>query len=320
MRKVAFVSHCPGHRNSKGELAEWCVKSHETGKIISSHKSEEAAKKHLQDMHAHSGSKRASQASDLHSAIEIFEGLIDDMQEMGYSAKMVKEREALEFLKKLEIYLQKGSPQALQPGVTPEEDREPESAFPKQYEDEQNDNWEREHQGSKTKTAFVEFLRNHKDNMGRPKPWVIRNWRNGQIIGEFTTKEEAEMKAPRLEQKFQASLLQKKAIPAAMAVNDAGGDVEASEGLGRRPDYDSPKKALLVVVKSGIKVKNAAQKRPLYVTGVEYTPGNALKIAKFGFNADRKKAMWFNPATAANVVEQLNGPAFSVKAQAENLG
>lgn len=55
--KVAYVSHCPGHKNSKGELAEWCVKSHEDGHIISSHGSQEAAKKHLQDMHAHSGSK-----------------------------------------------------------------------------------------------------------------------------------------------------------------------------------------------------------------------------------------------------------------------
>ncbi len=53
MMKVAYVARCPGHRNSKGELAEWCIKSHETGKIISSHKTEAAAKKHLQDMHIH---------------------------------------------------------------------------------------------------------------------------------------------------------------------------------------------------------------------------------------------------------------------------
>jgi len=55
-RKRSYVEHCPGHKNSQGELAEWCIKSHETGKILSSHKSEGAAKKHLQDMHAHSGS------------------------------------------------------------------------------------------------------------------------------------------------------------------------------------------------------------------------------------------------------------------------
>ena len=40
-----------GHRNSKGELAEWVIKSHETGKILSSHKSEQKAKEHLQQMH-----------------------------------------------------------------------------------------------------------------------------------------------------------------------------------------------------------------------------------------------------------------------------
>ena len=39
------------HRNSKGELAEWVIKSHETGKILSSHKSEKKAKEHLQQMH-----------------------------------------------------------------------------------------------------------------------------------------------------------------------------------------------------------------------------------------------------------------------------
>lgn len=40
-----------GHRNSKGELAEWVIKSHETGEILSSHKSEKKAKEHLQHMH-----------------------------------------------------------------------------------------------------------------------------------------------------------------------------------------------------------------------------------------------------------------------------
>ena len=54
--KVSYVCHVPGHHNSKGELAEWCVKSHETGKILTSYGSEEAAKKGLQNMHAHEGS------------------------------------------------------------------------------------------------------------------------------------------------------------------------------------------------------------------------------------------------------------------------
>ena len=54
--KISYVVHVKGHKNSKGELAEWTIKSHETGKILSSHKSESAAKKHLQDMHSHKGS------------------------------------------------------------------------------------------------------------------------------------------------------------------------------------------------------------------------------------------------------------------------
>ena len=46
-----YVCHLKGHHNSKGELAEWVIKSHETGKILSSHKSEKKAKEHLQQMH-----------------------------------------------------------------------------------------------------------------------------------------------------------------------------------------------------------------------------------------------------------------------------
>lgn len=46
-----MVVHKKGHKNSKGEKAEWCIVSHKTGKILSSHKSKEAAKAHLQQMH-----------------------------------------------------------------------------------------------------------------------------------------------------------------------------------------------------------------------------------------------------------------------------
>jgi hypothetical protein len=55
---VSFVKHCPGHKNSKGEAAPWCVVSHETGKILSSHKSEAEARAHLKqmEMHKHMGS------------------------------------------------------------------------------------------------------------------------------------------------------------------------------------------------------------------------------------------------------------------------
>lgn len=50
---IEYVTYVKGHENSKGENAPWVIKSHETGKIISSHKSKKAAKSHLQDIHAH---------------------------------------------------------------------------------------------------------------------------------------------------------------------------------------------------------------------------------------------------------------------------
>lgn len=51
IQKVSFIAHMPGHKNSKGEAAAWVIKSHETGKILSSHKTKAEAKKHLQEMH-----------------------------------------------------------------------------------------------------------------------------------------------------------------------------------------------------------------------------------------------------------------------------
>jgi hypothetical protein len=52
---VEYVVHMPGHKNSAGESAPWVIKSHETGKILSSHKSRGDAKKHLRDMHVFGG-------------------------------------------------------------------------------------------------------------------------------------------------------------------------------------------------------------------------------------------------------------------------
>ena len=45
-----MVVYKKGHKNSKGEKAEWCIVSHATHKILSSHKSKSAAEKHLGDM------------------------------------------------------------------------------------------------------------------------------------------------------------------------------------------------------------------------------------------------------------------------------
>ena len=57
MIKYSFVKKIPGHKDSKGNLAEWCIVSeNDTGKIISSHKSKEDAKNHLQDIEIHKNS------------------------------------------------------------------------------------------------------------------------------------------------------------------------------------------------------------------------------------------------------------------------
>ena len=54
--KLSYVVHQKGHHNSSGELAEWVVKSHDSGKIISSHKSKEEATSHLRDIEGHKSS------------------------------------------------------------------------------------------------------------------------------------------------------------------------------------------------------------------------------------------------------------------------
>lgn len=45
-----MVEYKEGHKNSKGEDAPWCIVSHETGKVISSHKSKSSAESHLKDI------------------------------------------------------------------------------------------------------------------------------------------------------------------------------------------------------------------------------------------------------------------------------
>ncbi len=49
----SYVRHSPGHKDSSGEPAPWVIVDHDDGHIISSHKTEGEAKKHLQQMHAH---------------------------------------------------------------------------------------------------------------------------------------------------------------------------------------------------------------------------------------------------------------------------
>lgn len=96
-----YVCHMKGHRNSKGELAEWVIKSHETGEILSSHKSEKKAKEHLQQMHifqeAADGSTsdsigykligESTYGNDMDKRIKIF---MEGVGQLGLSPKQVE--------------------------------------------------------------------------------------------------------------------------------------------------------------------------------------------------------------------------------------
>lgn len=48
-----YVAYVPGHKNSKGEPAPWVVKSHETGRILTSYPTEDKAKEGLRNMEIH---------------------------------------------------------------------------------------------------------------------------------------------------------------------------------------------------------------------------------------------------------------------------
>ena len=64
-----MVVYKKGHKNSKGEKAEWCIVSHATHKILSSHKSKSAAEKHLGDMRKFKHMKENSE--ELEHAVKV---------------------------------------------------------------------------------------------------------------------------------------------------------------------------------------------------------------------------------------------------------
>jgi len=55
-----MVRYKKGHKNSKGENAPWTIVSCQTGKILSSHKTKEAAEEHLQQMEYYKHAKQES--------------------------------------------------------------------------------------------------------------------------------------------------------------------------------------------------------------------------------------------------------------------
>lgn len=57
--KVSYVKHIPGHLNSRGEEAPWCICKHETGEVLQSYKTKEDAEEGLRNMHIHKSGETA---------------------------------------------------------------------------------------------------------------------------------------------------------------------------------------------------------------------------------------------------------------------
>ena len=48
--KLSYIQYIPHHRNFKGKFAPWVIRDEDTGKILSSHRTKQEAKKHLRNM------------------------------------------------------------------------------------------------------------------------------------------------------------------------------------------------------------------------------------------------------------------------------
>lgn len=90
-----MVIHQKGHKNSKGELAEWVIVSHKDGHIISSHKTKAEAEKHLGDIRKF---KHIGESMQLEEAKELLES-------EGYIVKSFKDDLQLNEARKPKIKL-----------------------------------------------------------------------------------------------------------------------------------------------------------------------------------------------------------------------
>ena len=84
MYRFSFIKKMKGHKNSIGELAEWCIISEDSSKVLSSHKTKEDAEGHLQDIEIHKKSSILVDKINLNSNLyfykfsDILEGGVGD--------------------------------------------------------------------------------------------------------------------------------------------------------------------------------------------------------------------------------------------------
>lgn len=71
-----------GHKNSDGEKAEWCIVSHKTGRVISSHKTKSEAEKHLWEIQMFKHMKNETMSvEDAKHILENNGFLVEDFEE-----------------------------------------------------------------------------------------------------------------------------------------------------------------------------------------------------------------------------------------------
>lgn len=119
------------------------------------------------------------------------------------------------------------------------------------------------------------------------------------------------------------------ALPVVEAREVMKDDSGATTGLRSRPDYgesDSLTSTLnrgnakgaaaqYAVALAAHSKKEASKKATMYVTGIDWSAGDCLKIARFTFGPDPVKALKLGSITATAVSRQLNSPKFKVKSR-----
>ena len=99
-----------GHKNSKGQTAEWVIVSHKDGHIISSHKTKADAEKHLVDIQKF---KHMSESMDIIKAKQLLEnaGYLVENDDRTFSFNINKEiaelKDKRDYLQKLGLTLSK---------------------------------------------------------------------------------------------------------------------------------------------------------------------------------------------------------------------
>jgi hypothetical protein len=93
--KLSYVQHVPGHKDSLGKSTPWVIRAHQTGGIISSHKSKIQAEKHLRDMYTHKSAidwagpvDKYNQRQDRDTVKKVWNGIVSKVEQLKQTIKV----------------------------------------------------------------------------------------------------------------------------------------------------------------------------------------------------------------------------------------